>query len=87
MIRMLENTKAAAAAASSMISAWFVDLLGLIPDDITKLASLVGVVLSCVLIVTHTRKGTLEVKLLKMQLLKMQLQEKEKDRSETGQAD
>lgn len=83
MIRALvENTKVAATTASSTaVTGYTFDVLGMIPDDIGKLASLVGIVLSLVLIYTHWRKGRadLEKTRLEVEVLKMKLKEGESD--------
>jgi hypothetical protein len=49
-----------------------------IPDDIGKIATLVGIILSCVLIYTHIRRGRIEYE--KTQLEISILREKEAER-------
>lgn len=56
--------------------------LEMIPNDIGKLATLVGIVLSSVLIYTHFRKGRIEYK--KTQLEICILKEKEAERVESA---
>lgn len=53
-------------------------LLELIPDDIGKLATLAGFILSCVLIYTHIRRGRIEYE--KTELEVTILREKEAER-------
>lgn len=50
-------------------------ILDLIPDDIGKLATVVGIVLSVVLIFTHLRRGYIENKkiMIEVEILKAKL--------------
>jgi uncharacterized membrane protein YfcA len=57
-------------------------VLDWIPDDIGKLATLVGIILSIVLIYTHWRKGRIEYK--KIQLEIRILKEREAERIEAA---
>lgn len=68
---ILNQTKVAVTAAVTTISSGIGMIFDLIPDDIGKLATLVGIVLSSVLIRNHIIKGRLEVELLKEQLKKI----------------
>ena len=58
-------------SAATTATGTFFDM---IPSDIGKLATLVGIALSIVLIYTHLRKGRIEYKKiqLEMELLRMQ---------------
>jgi len=65
---LLGDIKAAAAAAVATMSTGLGTVLEWIPNDIGKLASLVGVVLSCVLIYAHllnAKKTRLEIENLR----------------------
>ncbi len=52
-------------------------ILDLIPNDIGKLATVVGIILSVVLIYTHLRKGFIEHKktMLEVEILKAKLED------------
>lgn len=56
----IESAKVAWATAVSTAGTGLGTVLALIPEDIGKLATVVGIVLSCVLIWTHLRKGAAE---------------------------
>lgn len=66
--QMVQDVKTGATVgigtAATGVSTWF----EWIPSDIGKLAALVGLVLSCVLIYIHWKKGRLERALLHEQL-------------------
>lgn len=53
---MAQSTKLAAGIAASTTAAGVGEIFGWIPDDIGKLAALIGCVLTTVLIITHLRK-------------------------------
>lgn len=72
------NPKAASVVSTLTTSTGIGTLLNLIPNDIGKLATLVGIILSIVLIYTHWRKGRIEYK--KTQLEINILMEKEAER-------
>lgn len=69
---MLENTKVAATVATGTTASGVSSLLDIIPDDIGKLATLVGIALSMVLIYFHIRKGRLEKKKLELEIRKLE---------------
>lgn len=54
---ILTDVKAASVVAGTAFGTGLANTLEMIPDDIGKLGSLVGVVLAIVLIRTHLRKG------------------------------
>jgi len=66
---------AAATTGSGISLSW----LDVIPNDIGKLATVVGILLSCVLIYTHMRKGRLEYEKVRLELKLMR--EKEERRA------
>jgi len=72
---LVENTKIAVTTASGTAVTGLGSILDLIPDEIGKLASVVGIVLSVVLIYTHWRKGRADVEKtrLEVELLKRQI--------------
>lgn len=65
---VLQSPKAAAIVSTSTVSSGIADILGIIPDDIGKLATLVGIVLSVVLIYTHLRKGSAEYQKIQLEI-------------------
>jgi hypothetical protein len=67
-----------AATTSTGLGAW----LDVIPDDIGKLATLAGAVLSIVLVYTHTMRGRVERQKLKLEVTI--LEEKEWERLESS---
>lgn len=76
--QLASNPKIASGVSAMTTGSGLGTLLDLIPDDIGKLATLVGIVLSVVLIYTHWRKGRIEYK--KTQLEILILKEKEAER-------
>lgn len=72
------NPKIGVTIASSTIGTGMGTVLDLIPDDIGKLATVVGIILSSVLIYTHWRKGRIDYK--KTQLEIKILMDKEESR-------
>lgn len=77
---LVSNPKVAAGVSAMTTSSGFATFLDWIPNDIGKLATLVGIVLSLVLIYTHLRKGRIEYK--KTQLEMEILKKKEEERLE-----
>lgn len=71
MKNLLESVKAAVAVALSTLGTGAAYIIELIPDDIGKVASLSGVVLTCVLIFVHLRKGRVEYEISQLQLRKL----------------
>ena len=72
------NAKVAVLVSSSTMGTGMGTVLDLIPDDIGKLATLIGIILSSVLIYTHWRKGRIEY--MKTQLEIKILMDKEEKR-------
>ena len=62
------NPKIGQVVASSTIGTGIGTILELIPDDIGKLATVVGIILSSVLIYTHWRKGRIEYKKTQLEI-------------------
>ncbi len=68
------SSKAAAGVAAATtgmgVSGTF-NFLDLIPNDIAKLATVIGIILSVVLIYTHIRRGRIEYKKVQLEILLM----------------
>jgi len=82
MQQLVANPKIASGVSAMTTGTVLGTFLALIPDDIGKLATLVGVILSLVLIYTHWRKGRIEYQ--KAQLEILILEEKEAERIEAA---
>lgn len=78
LTELAQNPKVASAVSTITTGTGLGTFLDLIPNEIGKLATLVGIVLSSVLIYTHWRKGRIEYQ--KTQLEIMILMEKEAER-------
>jgi len=76
------NPKTASVVSTLTTSTGIVTILDLIPNDIGKLATVVGIILSTVLIYTHWRKGRIEYEKTKLEITI--LKEKEVDRLESA---
>lgn len=63
--QVLTNPKIAAAVSASTMGTGAGTYLNWIPGDIGKLATVIGIILSCVLIYTHLRKFKIEMIILK----------------------
>ncbi len=79
LIDLAQNPKVASIVSTATTGTGIGTFLDLIPNDIGKLATLVGILLSCVLIYTHLRKGRIEYKKtqLEIELLKSEKKESE----------
>lgn len=64
----MSDTKVASVVASVTTATGVGTLLELIPDDIGKLATLVGIMLSSVLIYTHWRNGRIEYQKTRLEI-------------------
>lgn len=80
--QLASNPKIASGVSAMTTGTGIGTFLDWIPNDIGKLATLVGIVLSMVLIYTHWRKGRIEYK--KTQLEILILKEKEAERIEAA---
>lgn len=80
--QLASNPKVASGVSAMTTGTGLGTLLDWIPNDIGKLATVVGIVLSMVLIYSHWRKGRIEYK--KTQLEILILKEKETERIETA---
>jgi len=69
---MLEDVKTAVAVATGTTATGVSTWLEYIPDDIGKLATVVGVILSIVLIYSHIKKGRLERRKLELEIRKLE---------------
>ena len=74
----LHDPKTAVITAATTVMTGFGHAIDLIPNDIGKVATLIGIVLSMVLIYTHWRNGrAINIKLqLETELLRQELQQK-----------
>jgi uncharacterized membrane protein YfcA len=79
---LVNDIKVAWATVMGTIGSGMGTALEMIPNDIGKLATLVGIILSSVLIYTHFRKGRIEYE--KTQLEISILKEKEAERIEAA---
>ena len=82
LTELAQNPKVASAVSTVTTGTGLGTFLDVIPNDIGKLATLVGIVLSSVLIYTHWRKGRIEYE--KTQLEILVLKEKEAERIEAA---
>lgn len=76
------NARIASAVSTATTGTGLGTFLDLIPNEIGKLATLIGIVLSLVLIYTHWRKGRIEYKKIQLEILI--LKEKEAERIEAA---
>lgn len=74
---VVQSGKTAVAVSAGTATAGISKWLGWIPDDIGKLATLIGICLSLALLYFHIRKGLLELK--KVQLEYKMVKRKEQD--------
>ena len=77
------NPKIASVIAGSTAGTGMGTILDLIPDDIGKLATLIGIILSSVLIYTHWRKGRIEYKKTQLEIKILTLKEDERREEES----
>ncbi len=75
--QVTQSPKAAAAVSAATTGTGLGTFLDYIPSDIGKLATLVGIILSSVLIRTHWRRGKIEMEKgrLEIDLLRAQLKD------------
>lgn len=74
------SPKTASAVSALTTGTGFGTIMEWIPDDIGKLATLVGIVLSLVLIRNHWRKGSADNEKLQLEIRALKAQENERDR-------
>ena len=74
---LLESPRIATAVSAGTAGSGLSTFLEWIPNDIGKLATLVGMVLSMVLIFTHLRRSHNEAALMKIKIANLSRQEKE----------
>jgi hypothetical protein len=79
---LLSDLKVAWLTATGTLGTGLATVVEMIPNDIGKLATVVGIVLSSVLIYTHLRKGRAETEKLQLEILI--LKEKEADSIEAA---
>ena len=79
---LVQNPKVAWSMSTLTTGSGLGTILDAIPNDIGKLATVVGIILSSVLIYTHSRKGRIEYE--KTQLEILVLKEKESERIESA---
>ena len=78
LTELANNPKVASGVSAITTTSGISTYLDWIPNDIGKLATLVGIALSIVLIFTHLRKGSIEYRKTKLEILI--LKEKERER-------
>lgn len=71
---LAENVKAGVIVSTTTTGSGMGVVLDLIPDDIGKLATVVGIFLSLVLIYNHLRKGHIERRNKNVEFMKAQLE-------------
>lgn len=69
---LMEGPKTAVAVSVSTTATGSLTWFDVIPDDIGKLASLAGFVLSVVLIINHIRRSNLEVRKLRAEVSRLE---------------
>lgn len=84
LVQAATNVKVGAATAATTTTTGAATFFDLVPDDIGKLASCFGIVLTSILIVTHLRKGRLDYEKTKLEIAIMQ--ERERERKEITRA-
>lgn len=78
--RVVTDVKTAAGVATATTGTGLAAWLEKIPPDIGKLATLVGIVLSCVLIFTHIKRYVIDKRLKDLQIAKLEAElEKERE--------
>lgn len=82
LAELAQSPKIASAVSTVTTGTGLGTFLDIIPNDIGKLATLIGIILSTVLIYTHWRKGRIEYQ--KTQLEILVLKEKEAERIESA---
>lgn len=82
LAHVVTNVKVGAATAAGTTGTGAATFFDLIPDDIGKLASCFGIVLTSILIFTHLRKGRLDYEKTKLEIAIMR--EKERERKEAA---
>jgi hypothetical protein len=78
IVEAVTSPKIASAVASVTTGTGIGTIFDLIPDDIGKLATLIGILLSSVLIYTHWRKGRIEYEKTRLEILLLQQKEAER---------
>lgn len=78
----MDSPKLAVSVSALTTGSGLGTILDLIPNDIGKLATVVGIILSAVLIFTHLRKGCAEYTKTRLEI--MILEEKEAERIENA---
>jgi len=75
---MLQNAKIAGGVAAATTGTGLGTILDLIPDDIGKLATLVGAILAAVLIYTHLRRMQLDRRKILLEIAILEQRETER---------
>lgn len=68
MERIINNVKVAGVIGTTTTGSGLGVILDLIPNDIGKLATVVGIILSVVLIFNHLKKGYIEHKKIELEV-------------------
>ena len=66
--QLLNSAKIATSVAATTVTTGLGTVLEWIPNDIGKLATVIGIILSSVLIYTHWRKGRIEYQKVKLEI-------------------
>jgi len=77
LLNYVESVKAAVITVVATVFSGAVDAMELIPEMLGTIATITGIILSCVLIYTHWRKGRVEhtKTLLENEILRAELKE------------
>jgi len=78
LTHVVTNVKVGAATAATTTTTGAATFFDLIPDDIGKLASCLGIILTSILIITHLRKGRLDYEKTKLEIAILKEREKER---------
>jgi hypothetical protein len=81
LIELAENTRVAGSVAAATTGTGLGTILDLIPENIGKLATLIGIVLSLVLIYTHWRKGRIEYEKTRLEIMILKKKEEEREQA------
>lgn len=84
---VVQDTKTAVATATVTAGTGISSWLAWIPEDIGKLATLVGIMLSIVLIYVHLRKGRLEREKLKLEMEVLKRANSSTDKCDQGSSE
>ncbi len=84
LTQVTTDIKTAATVATGTTGTGLGTILDLIPSDIGKLATVIGIILSSVLIFTHIRKGAIEYRKTKLEIKILEEKAKKYNSKEDG---